>query len=253
MYYKHIYTHRLLNKKQKHQRPQNKNSSSPPFPPQTHSGSHQILPNPRAAKTAWSKCVSTKDCPKCSAWNPGGTGRLGENFSPWTTSQKRFQWDRVSWLKQRLVRIGVIDVVKVSNLETLCFFFLLHEFCVKTYRRNLEISKQSKFGFHDFLKDMFGGKNVMWGTIEICVLSNNIHQQDDRPKTIHHVVMIQRRISTTSKHSAQGTKITVLHGTLSGWCPTWGVNAQDAATKINQKTNPYWGRSIQRTNWGFPT
>lgn len=26
------YTHRLLNKKQKHQRPQNKNSSSPPFP-----------------------------------------------------------------------------------------------------------------------------------------------------------------------------------------------------------------------------
>ena len=70
----HTYTHRLLNKKeQKHQRPQNKNSSSPSFPPQTHSGSHQILPNPRAAKTAWSKCVSTKDCPKCSAWKPGGT------------------------------------------------------------------------------------------------------------------------------------------------------------------------------------
>lgn len=146
-----------------------------------------------------------------------GVGCFGGNVS----TKKRFQWDRVSWLKQRLVRIGVIDVVKVSKLETLCFFFLLHEFCVKTYRRNLEISKQSKFGFHDFWKNMFGGKNVMWGgTIEICVLSKNMHHEDDSPKTIHHVVMIQRRISTTSKHSAQGTKITVLHGTLSGWCPT---------------------------------
>ena len=114
-------------------------------------------------------------------WHTGGWLLWGECFPVDNPTKKRFQWDRVSWLKQRLVRIGVIDVVKVSKLETLCFFFLLHEFCVKTYRRNLEISKQSKFGFHDFWKNMFGGKNVMWGTIEICVLSNNMHQEDDRP------------------------------------------------------------------------
>lgn len=117
----------------------------PPNP--TKSPTLTITKHPgQRAKTAWSKCVSTKDCPKCSAWNQS---QLAPVDNP---TKNRFQWDRLSWLKQRLVRIGVIDVVNVPNLETLCFFFLLHEFCLKTYGSNLEISKQSKFGFHSFLK-----------------------------------------------------------------------------------------------------